>query len=437
VSLLKTYGRSHNTNKVNQTFEDMKRKIDPTINSYESLMKILLNCKAFGECEKIFQEVQKKRLPDHTIITLLLNAYHENKQYEKVISLYEDHIIFSPRLDISQNLENFNIVLSCSNQLKRIDLIEELYLLIMRNINNRFQKIDDLTFINLINYTATTKEKTEELYDYLICRREEMSDELINYFMESFKSQNNHEYSEKVHMTLINKGTILSLQSYEFLSGIYEKNANNSYILFDEMIKNEIIPTLQIYNSIIKSQINFEYIDRAISIFKNLLTCKVSADFMLFDLIIKSCLKFRRVKEGSEFAYQAVKNNVLLDEAVQYKIIDDIIADENMKPFEKVESMTTFTEELKKKNFYLKQTMREKVERFIYIQSNGGGSIYHSTSIYSQGTEQWQKHTQKNNYQAQRNNYSVQNNHNLYNNRQINKPTFSRNECSLYSAKIY
>ena len=151
-------------------------------------------------------------------------------------------------------------------------------------------------------------------------------------------------------------------------------------------------------------------------------------------------MKFKRTKDSADFTIHAIKNNVILGETIYYKIIDEIISDEGVKSLERADIMSEFVEELKNKNFSLRQNVKEKVDRFIYIQSNGGGNIYYSTSIYNLKTE-----TKKNyNISFYKGNRNINNNpENSYNKypysygKQNFNSSIYRSEKSLYNTKIY
>jgi tetratricopeptide (TPR) repeat protein len=65
----------------------MKKRFQPSVRSYESLIKVLLRFKAIDKCEKLLEEVTQRKLDNSTIICILLNGFKENKLYEKAIEL--------------------------------------------------------------------------------------------------------------------------------------------------------------------------------------------------------------------------------------------------------------------------------------------------------------------------------------------------------------
>ena len=442
VSLINAYGKFYNIEKANQTIEEMKKRFQPSVRSYESLIKVLLRFKAIDKCEKLLEEVTQRKLDNSTIICILLNGFKENKLYEKAIELYEEHVIFTSRLPDSENLSNFNLLFECCIEAGRKDLIDELYLLITRNINLRFSKIDIRTYINLIKglELLESTDKIIEVSSLILSKTEECNNEILNILMEYFKKQNDEEQIYKIHCELLRKNIVLTLSTYEYLSSLYSKNSSRSYSLFDELNKNNIKPSLNVYQFLLKTQLDSDNIERAITIFKNMILNNIVAEFMLYDLMIKSCLKFKRTKDSADFTIHAIKNNVILGETIYYKIIDEIISDEGVKSLERADIMSEFVEELKNKNFSLRQNVKEKVDRFIYIQSNGGGNIYYSSSIYNLKTET-KKNYNNSFYKGNRNiNNNPENSYNKYPYSYVKQnfnPSIYRSEKSLYNTKIY
>lgn len=443
VSLIKAYGKSYNIEKANETIEEMKKNLNPSLITYESLIKVLLKCKAIEKCEKLFEELTERKLENHTIVSILLNGYKENKLYEKAINLYDEFIIFSNRLDDAQNLHNFNTLLECSVQLKKKELNEELYYLITRNINCIFRKIDSVTYLNLMKIFEEDQEKIKDLFNLIQKRAEqEGQEELLINLLKLFISFHDEENVQKVHSLLQKKSVKLSLTFYQYLATCYSKDSTKSYSLFDEIIKNDIQPNLEIYQSLIKTQLNADYIDRAITIYKSMNFSKIYPDFMLYDLIIKSCLKFNRCKEASEITFSAVKQNIILEDTIYNKVLDELIKDDSIRTSERIELMSNIAEELKKKGSSVYQGLKERIDKFIYANTSTGSNLHYSSLFYNFKTEVPNKKELYNpsiKYQKNTNPiiYSQFSNSKTYYNKQFNKPSFTRNESSLYSAKIY
>jgi len=441
VSLIKAYGKSYNIEKANEAIEEMRRNINPSLITYETLIKVLLKCKAIDKCEKLFEELTERKLENHTVVSILLNGYKENKLFEKAVKLYDEFIIFNSRLDESQNLNNFNTLLECCIQLNRKDLIEELYVLITRNINCIFRKIDSNTFLNLLKVMEEDSDKIKEIF-YLVQKRtdQEGQEELLINFLKLFIKKDDEENVQKVHSLLQTKCVKLSITFYEYLASFYSKDSTKSYSLFDELIKYDIQPTLEIYQSLIKTQLNADYIDRAITIYKNMKFSKVHPDFMLYDLIIKSCLKFKRVKESAEVTVSAIKQNIILEDSIYCKVIDEILSEDSIRISERIELMTNLTEELKKNNISVHQTIKEKTDKFIYSNTQFNGNLYHTSLIYNtENSSKKEFYNPQMKFQRNANPicFTQVANTKTYYNRQYNKQPFTRNENSLYSAKIY
>jgi len=284
-------------------------------------------------------------------------------------------------------------------------------------------------------------DKIKEIF-YLVLKTtdQEGQEELLINLLKLFIKNDDEENVQKVHSLLQKKCVKLSLTFYEYLATFYSKDSTKSYSLFDELIRYDIQPTLEIYQSLIKTQLKAEYIDRALTIYKNMNFSKVYPDFMLCDLLIKSCLKFKRVKESAEVTISAIKQNIIFEDSIYCKVIDEIISEDSIRISERIELITNLTEELKKKNFSVHQTIKEKTDKFIYSYTQFNGNMFYSSLIYN--TENPSKKEFYNpQMKFQRNVnpicFSQVASAKTYYNRQYNKQTFGRNENSLYSAKIY
>jgi len=161
-------------------------------------------------------------------------------------------------------------------------------------------------------------------------------------------------------------------------------------------------------------------IEKAIDIFREMNLNKLEPDSALYENVIAACIKNSKIKESIEFLISALKFPVSIDDKLCFSSIDGIIAWEKGKCTERAELMYNLKQALEEKGFEMKETLKEKINRFIYIQSNGGGNIYSSESIYDKKKNNHNKNINFSNKFDHSNRENIQNNNTTY----INKGKF-------------
>jgi len=182
------------------------------------------------------------------------------------------------------------------------------------------------------------------------------------------------------------KGLTINQNLYLSILSLFEKsnNDNKAYELFDEISKNGIKPTEEMFKLLINLQLKSHLVDRAIPLFKNMLLSKVTPSKSLCDLLINQCKEQKQDGEGFELLILITHETFKLDDEIYESQIDNILKSTQFKVNEKVEFLSRLLVALKENNYQISISSFDRLSKYILQNKTLNRlSTFNESSIYS------------------------------------------------------
>lgn len=118
---------------------------------------------------------------------------------------------------------------------------------------------------------------------------------------------------------------------------IQSKDSTKCFELFNECIQHDQKLSKETYIKLIQLQIESNYTDRAITLFRNMLINKIERDSFVYELIIEMCFKNEMVKEACEFSVKALEENISVDKEIYINLPELMMIQSDLKYYERIE----------------------------------------------------------------------------------------------------
>ena len=462
--MIKGYGKSGHLESAVAVFNELKGYdgVKLTDLSYCQIIKACILCNNVNLAEEFFNKMENETpnsiLKSMEIYKALLNGYRIQKNFDAAMLLY-----YNIRLDKSLELDTtfYNSVIDICISTGNNNQINDIYLDFKLRASEDVNTQPDLkTYLMLFNsYTKLGNYlKAYDIFKFLKNRPEyqhHITDDLLYKLFNCFSQHATKEDEptvkliwENIKHRQIQLGVILYGQLIKYYCNI--DNFNKAFEHFEECIKLGLKPGCSIYYLIVGSQIKAGFIDRAITLFRNMILRHIKRETSIYELILEGCYKFERTEEALEFVIAAIKEEMHISETLYNKVITQYIRNDELKPYERKDGLIKFYTAFTQSNImleidcnsihYITNFLSLKNififdERFFFFTNDTDSNTpYDNVNNFATSQNQPKDGYYKGNYTGHNNNYNDSNNFNdkAQNFKNFDNTGFNRSKSNLY-----
>lgn len=434
--MIKVYGKSYNLDKCMEMFNLIKNKgLTPSPVSYVSLMNVCLRCRKVDLAEKLLEEMGRDFDTEiyNTIYFNLINGYKNIKCFEKAMKLFEKLISTQK---IALNISVYNSILDCCVQFNKFEKMEQVYSKLLQTPLS----LDAVTYSILLKGYSNwnKKDETIQVYKKVKSMGFELDEVIYNRIMDLFVRSNEEIHVNTIYKDMKQKGLRIGVQTYTVLMKLYCKMGNSSkaFELFDDMVNKEITLTENVYQMLIELHIKGNYLSRAISLFKNMLISKISPSNCLYEILITACRNKGKDGEGLELVMSALNEKIKIENSVIDKVIENIIASNQLQIAEKIDILSRFSMLLKELSLLISSLSYDKLSKFLFqnktlnkLSSFSESSIYSTAPVPNTVTQIYNSGNRFENNVNNSNVYELSQG-NSYDNYSVSRNPFMKNQAS-------
>jgi pentatricopeptide repeat protein len=303
IKLLIFNNKFETVNVIHQKMVDEKVPISPE--TYTDLIKINSKLKSYLKCIEIYESISQETLNNSKIdlFNSVMDFYLECGLYRKVLNLFEiikrknEEFSFTAR----PNIYTLVLVLKAFTLSGRMHEARQIY--------------------NLI------KEKNKNM----------LSTEAFNSIAECFLKVNEVDMA----LAVLNEMKVLGLSrdcsTYSLLLSIYSQalNEEKCILIYDETMRNNIKPNLEILSSLISLFIKKKKIIQAIGIYTDIKLNKISCTESVYHSIIIACLTNNKIDNAFEIIIDSYSNKIKLSLSLYKNFLDSLINLKSLRQIEK------------------------------------------------------------------------------------------------------
>ncbi len=360
--IIKYENDESNEEKDGNSKEDLLQKENPvnitlTSLSYAKIIKACIQNKEIQLAEHFYNEMEILQIPKSiTVYSTMLNGYRVTKNLPKALNLYEE-AKSNANIEFTSAFYNSLIDLcldTCNN-----DKINEVYLdfkfRAQESDSNQDVQPDMSTYIMLLKGYAKLGNftKVQDIYYFLkkrlACGQNDEFKLNTDTYSQIFRCYCLHGDENSVKELWkeikVSKGVKLNVNLFASMIKFYCRvgNFNKAFEILEECIRINLKPGISIYYMIIESQIQANFIDRAITLFRNMLLNKqMNGDYSVHELILKGCVKLERSEEAFEFALMSMKDKLPITNELYNDVLSIYIQNDELKPYERKEGLIRF-----------------------------------------------------------------------------------------------
>ena len=335
--VIQAYSKQYKFNKAFEIFESCTNKNEEI---YTSILTCAIRAKCYKQALDIYNNINDTEIKHSSSLCLIaIQIYKEFHLYDKVIYDIYYNIIKQNIIQFDKDNQHImNNILDCACQMNSLSLLNEIFSYMKSN-----PKIicDSSTYLIMIESYCLHNDifSLTEIINEMKMNNISIDEILYYKIMTCFSKNNKRNEIIELFTEMKQRNIIIPSEIYSIIIDIYirDNHCNKTYELFNECVQNDQQLSEQTYMQIIHLQLKYKYIDRAITIFRHLNIKHIEINNLIYNEIIKACIEYKMIRTASEFAINALEDNVSIDRDIYEELpyLIENAENDDIKEYEK------------------------------------------------------------------------------------------------------